>query len=463
MNSASIDLSRVSSDGKLTRFHLYLLLLTSLLTLLDGYDITAISFAAPELAKAWSIADKSAFSPVFASSLVGILIGAPLFGWFGDRYGRKPAVIVSCLIFGSLTLGMTVATSLDQLVILRLITGIGLGGLLPNASALNVEYAPARYRATMIIIMYIGTALGGAIPGAIAALLVPHHGWQILFLIGGILPIIGAAAIWLWLPESARYLAIKKQRNDEAVRSLNSPKAAQPSPSSQDPFAANGKESSSSVSFRMLFKGGLKMATPLLWLLFIANLMGYFFLMSWTPLLLAGSNVSIAKAAIALSIFQLGGIAGGLCIARPLDKWGPVPVIVFFIAAVPVIGSIGFVGSAGSELLLMLIIFFGGFFTLGIQLGLNAMSVMIYPTIVRSYGAGWALGIGRLGSILGPVLGGLLIAANLSIKSLYLVGAIPFAVGAIGAIALGVVSKRQFDGRILADADTASSNQASAG
>lgn len=213
----------------------------------------------------------------------------------------------------------------------------------------------------------------------------------------------------------------------------------------------------------MLFKDGLKMATPLLWLLFIANLMGYFFLMSWTPLLLAGSNVSIAKAAIALSIFQLGGIAGGLCIARPLDKWGPVPVIVFFIAAVPVIGSIGFVGSAGSELLLMLIIFFGGFFTLGIQLGLNAMSVMIYPTIVRSYGAGWALGIGRLGSILGPVLGGLLIAANLSIKSLYLVGAIPFAVGAIGAIALGVVSKRQFDGRILADADTASNNQASAG
>ena len=191
----------------------------------------------------------------------------------------------------------------------------------------------------------------------------------------------------------------------------------------------------------------------MLWLLFVANLMGYFFLLSWTPLLLVGSNIPIAKAAIALSVFQIGGIVGGLSIARPMDWWGLGPVIGFFVLAVPAIGSIGIVGSSGSELLLLLIVFLGGFFTLGIQLGLNAVCAMIYPTNVRSLGAGWALGVGRVGSIVGPLVGGILVSANLPIQTLYLYGAVPFAVGAVGAIGLGLVSKRRFGGRLLADAD----------
>jgi AAHS family 4-hydroxybenzoate transporter-like MFS transporter len=453
MSSAQINVSLAISEGRLTQFHLGLLVLTSSLTLLDGYDITAISFAAPELAKVWGITDKSAFAPVFAASLAGILIGAPILGWIGDRYGRRPTVVVSCLIFGIFALAMMFARSLGQLAILRLMTGIGLGGLLPNASALNAEYAPARYRATMIIIMYVGTAFGGALPGPVAAALVPDFGWQVLFFIGGALPIGGAIAAWLWLPESVKYLVIKGAQNGDVARLMNALRPHKPvSPS--DSFVVARAEHASRTSIGMLFQDGLKVATPLLWLLFVANLMGYFFLLSWTPLLLAGAKVSVAKAAIALSIFQFGGVIGGLCIARPIDRWGLVPVIVFFIAAVPVIGSIGVVGSMGSEPLLMFVIFFGGFFTLGIQLGLNAVCAMIYPTAVRSNGAGWALGIGRLGSIVGPILGGTLIAANLPIQTLYIVGAIPFAVGAAGALALGFVSRSLFDGRLLADTNT---------
>jgi AAHS family 4-hydroxybenzoate transporter-like MFS transporter len=439
--------------GKLTRFHFRLLALVSLLTLFDGYDITAISFAAPELAKAWNIADNSVFAPIFAASLVGMLIGAPAGGWIGDRYGRKPAVIVACLIFGTFTLATMFATSLSQLGVLRFFTGVGLGALLPNAGALNAEYAPTRHRATMIIIMYVGTALGGAIPGPVAAAFVPTYGWQVLFLIGGALPIAGAIAAWWWLPESIKYLVVRNIRTDEVARLLNSLGLRQ-RVSSMDTFVAGTAGRSTVLSIGMLFENGLKVATPLVWLLFVANLMGYFFLLSWTPLLLVGANVSLAKAAIAFSIFQLGGIVGGLCIARPIDRWGVAPVIAYFIAAVPVIGSIGFVAKAGSEPLLMLIIFFGGFFTLGIQLGINAICAMIYPTVVRSSGAGWAIGIGRVGSIVGPVFGGMLIAASLSIENLYLVGAIPFAIGAAAAIALGFVSRTQFDGRLLADTES---------
>jgi AAHS family 4-hydroxybenzoate transporter-like MFS transporter len=462
MGTVPIDVSRLTGEGKLTRFHVQLLLLTTLLTLLDGYDITAISFTAPELAKAWGVADRSAFAPVFAASLVGMLIGAPALGWVGDRFGRKPTIIFSCFVFGAFTLAMMWASSLQQMMALRFITGIGLGGLLPNASALNAEYAPSRHRATMIILMYVGTAFGGAMPGPIAALLIPAHGWQVLFLIGGALPIAGAIAAWIWLPESVKYLALKGSRNEEVANLVNRLGSGVRATAADAYVVGQTSGRASSVRVGVLFRGGLKAATPLLWLLFVANLMGYFFLLSWTPLLLVGSNIPVAKAAIALSVFQIGGIVGGLSIARPMDRWGLSPVIVFFVLAVPVVGAIGIVGSSGSELLLLLVVFFGGFLTLGIQLGLNAISAMIYPTNVRSLGAGWALGIGRLGSILGPLVGGALVAANLPIQSLYLYGAIPFAIGAIGTIGLGLVSTSQFGGKLLADADTARSEPAPA-
>jgi AAHS family 4-hydroxybenzoate transporter-like MFS transporter len=306
----------------------------------------------------------------------------------------------------------------------------------------------------MIILMYVGTALGGAIPGPIAALLVPVYGWQVLFLIGGVLPVVGAIVAWLWLPESVKYLVLKGGRNEEVARLVNR-LDPQIRASAADTFLVGGSERASGINVGMLFKGGLMVATPLLWLLFVANLMGYYFLLSWTPLLLVGANIPVAKAAIALSVFQLGGIVGGLFIARPMDRWGFSPVIGYFVLAVPVIGSIGIVGSSGSELLLLLIVFLGGFFALGIQLGLNAVCAMIYPTHVRSLGAGWALGVGRVGSIVGPLVGGILVSAKLPIQTLYLYGAIPFAVGAVGAIGLGLVSRRWFGGRLLADADTA--------
>jgi AAHS family 4-hydroxybenzoate transporter-like MFS transporter len=452
MSAASIDVSRLTGEGALTRFHWRLLGLTALLTLLDGYDITAISFAAPELAKAWGIADRSAFGSVFAASLAGMLIGAPALGWLGDRIGRKPVVVVSCLVFGVFTLAMTCASSLEQMMALRFITGIGMGGLLPNAAALNAEYAPGRHRATMIILMYVGTALGGAMPGPVAATLAPVYGWQVLFLIGGALPIAGAVAAALWLPESVKFLVLTGRRNEEVARLVNR-LAPRVRAQAADTFVVGRSEPAARASVGLLFAGGLKAATPLLWLLFVANLMGYYFLLSWTPLLLVGSNIPIAKAAIALSVFQIGGIVGGLSIARLMDRWGLAPVIGFFVLGVPVIGSIGIVGSSGSEPLLLLIVFFGGFFTLGIQLGLNAICTMIYPTSVRSLGAGWALGVGRVGSIVGPLIGGLLVAADLPIRTLYLVGAIPFALGAVAAIGLGFVSHKQFGGRLLADAD----------
>src|SRR5256714_3277261 len=200
MASAEVfDVSRFIDERKLTRFNASLVIWSFLIGLFEGYDISAFSYAATELIRTWGISNRSALGPVFSASLFGILIGSPLFGYLGDRYGRKFAVIASCLVFGAFTLAACWATGLQSLLTLRFFAGIGIGGLLPNLIALNAEYAPRRFRATLIILMFTGITFGGAVPGAISVWLAPHHGRQAVFARRGgpPIPLSPRPALWL--------------------------------------------------------------------------------------------------------------------------------------------------------------------------------------------------------------------------------------------------------------------------
>ena len=187
--------------------------------------------------------------------------------------------------------------------------------------------------------------------------------------------------------------------------------------------------------FRYLFEGKLAVMTPLLWTLFVLNLMAYFFLVSWMPTLLSSANIPVGQAALATTMLQVGGFLGSLAIALPLDRRGMLPIVALFVLSVPVIGSIGYV-ALQSPLYMMLIVTLAGFCTLGAQSGLNAITAILYPTPLRSTGAGAAFGIGRVGAILGPVIGGRLIDMHLPVQQLYMIAAIPFVLGAIAAAVL---------------------------
>jgi MFS transporter, AAHS family, 4-hydroxybenzoate transporter len=428
MAEDTIDVARFVDEQKFGAFHVKLLVLSFFIVLFDGYDIGAAPFAAPSWIKAWGIVDRAALAPVLAASLIGILFGAPILGFVGDVFGRKKAIIVSCLVFGGFTWAGAWADSLQAMWWLRFLAGVGIGGLLPNLIALNAEFAPRRLRASMIILMFTGITFGGSVPGAVAAWLVPHYGWPILFVIGGVAPIIMAVVAGLWLPESVKYLTVKG-RAAQVARVLT---AIQPSApvAPQTRFLLADERHATSFSPRLLFSDGLAAITPLLWLLFVLNLMGFYFLASWNPTLLASAKVSEGMAAIGTALFQIGGTIGGLTLSRPIDRRGFLPVTILFVIAVPVIAAIGYVGSISSALL-MLVLLLGGFCVLGLQFGLNAASAMIYPTAVRSNGSGWTFGIGRFGSIAGPYVGGYLIARHVAIEQLYLLAAIPFALGAV--------------------------------
>jgi AAHS family 4-hydroxybenzoate transporter-like MFS transporter len=184
-----------------------------------------------------------------------------------------------------------------------------------------------------------------------------------------------------------------------------------------------------------LFSGKLAVMTPLLWTLFVLNLMAYFFLVSWMPTLLSSASIPVSQAALATAMLQVGGFLGSLAIALPLDRRGMLPIVALFVLSVPVIGSIGYVAQQ-SSLTMMLIVTLAGFCTLGAQSGLNAISAILYPTALRSTGSGAAFGIGRVGAILGPIVGGRLIDMKLPVQDLYMIATIPFVIGAVVAFIL---------------------------
>ena len=189
--SATIDIDQLIDGQKIGRFNLMIVTWSFLAMLADGYEITAMAFAAPELVRIWGV-EMSAFGPVFSASLFGVLFGAPLLGWAGDRYGRRTAIISACIVCGIATLAMVLATSLHEMFVLRFVAGIGIGGLMPNTISLTSELSPGRYRAMLIVLMFTGITLGSGSPSVIAATLVPSYGWQVLSVIGGVFPLVVA-------------------------------------------------------------------------------------------------------------------------------------------------------------------------------------------------------------------------------------------------------------------------------
>jgi len=425
--SPVVQVSQLLDERGITGFHIQLIFWSVLIALFDGYDIAAIALAAPELVKAWGVS-RAALGPVLAASLVGILVGSILFGWIGDRFGRKNALIGSLLVFGIFTWIAAYATNLGQMSILRLIAGLGIGGVIPNMIAINIESAPRRSRATLGLIATGLVPLGGALPGFVSATLVPNHGWPILFLIGGIVPVVIAILAYFFMPESIKYMSIHEPSRPKLVRLLERIVPGYRVPEGAR-FVIEDERQAPGRNPKYLFSEGLAVITPLLWLLFALNLMGYFFLLSWTPTLLIAAKLPPATAALSSAALQVGGTVGTLVLLGWINRRQFLAIAILLLIAVPVVGSIGTIGLGASQGALLAASFAAGFCVLGVQSGINVCGALIYPTSLRALGSGWQLGIGRIGSIVGPLLGALFV--TLPVDKLYMWSATPFLAGAV--------------------------------
>ena len=420
-------------DGqRIGAFSLNLLFWSFLAMFSDGYEINAMSLAAPELRALWHIPD-AAFTWALSASSFGILLGAPLFGWLGDRLGRKPAILASLVVCSVTTALVALARNRDQIVILRCLAGVGIGGLMPNTIALNSEMSPLRRRATLVVLMFVGVTLGGSLPGLVARWLLPTYGWTVLFEVGGLLAVLSACGVWFCLPESVRFLAASNRRPAElraTARRMRPDLEIGPC----DTWSITRTPASNQPALRQLFAPGLRLVTPLLWVCFATALMSNYFLNSWLPLLGSASGLTRERVSTAAMLYNVGGAFGGVLMSVLMDRFGIAVSAVLFSLAVPSIALVGLTGMSGPALFPL--IFLSGLTVLGAQFGNNAAAGMTYPTEFRAKAVGWALAVGRFGSLLGQILGGALIHLHVSPRGLFLGAAAPMLCGAAAAVGL---------------------------
>jgi AAHS family 4-hydroxybenzoate transporter-like MFS transporter len=431
-DASSLDVAAFIDAQPVGAFQVKLLLTCATVLFLDGFDTTSIGYVAPALAKEWNIG-KSALGPVFSAGLFGLMIGALFFGPLADRIGRKKIIILSTLAFGIGTLITAFVNDVNTLLAIRFLTGLGLGGAMPNTIALTSEFSPHRRRATMVMIMFVGFSIGAALGGLLAAALIPQFGWRSVFVVGGAAPLVLVPILILRLPESVRFLALAGHTRERVAQllALVNAKAV----FAQGTRFVVGEPVLAGLPVRHLFQGGRTVPTLLLWVVFFMSLLDIYFLSNWLPTVLNDLGASIAEAAAIGSMLQVGGVVGTFALGSIIDRFSFRALALVYFIAVFAVGAIGQLGH--SAVLVTIAIFVAGFCIVGGQIAANALAAGFYPTSVRATGVGWALGVGRIGSIVGPLVGGVLLSLKWSAGEVFVAAAGAALCAALAAFSLG--------------------------
>lgn len=413
-------------------------LLCTLAQMFDGYDITSIGMAVPSLSAAWHIPG-AAFANTFVMSSVGIMVGALLSGPAGDRLGRKPILIASLACLTVSSLACVYATSIPQLIVWRFVTGIGIGGIMPATVALTSDYVPERLRAPIVMVIFTGNPLGGFLGGQAIAQLLPHFGWQVIFWIGGLLPLVLIPVMLFWLPESPRFLLARGRistRTERLLQTLNIEAAG-----TTGRPAAHVVDVATGNPVTALFRDGMAITTVLVWILYFANLLSIYLISYWLPTVLNLSGLAPADSVFAASLMSAGPLVSVFAMAPLARVFGPQRVLaVMLVTGVVVIGIVGLANPPHD--LLLLAIFLMGCCTVGSMTGINGMTAALYPARIRTTGMGWALGIGRLGGIGGPWLGGVLLVAGWPPRQIFLCACVTALIGTFCVVMLHIVKRR---------------------
>ncbi|MGI4940169.1 MAG: MFS transporter [Janthinobacterium lividum] len=425
--AGSVDIKAFIDARPISAFQWFLVAMCFLVVVADGMDVAIMGFVTPSILGEWDIS-RPAFGIVISAAPFGLVIGALVAGPSSDRFGRKVVLIASVLLFGLLTLATAYASSPIEMAGLRLLAGMGMGAAMPNATTLMSEYAPQRRRSLMITIMFTGFNLGSAAVGFAAGYLIPLHGWRSVLVLGGAVPLLLVPVLVLFLPESARLLALRGAEPGKIAATLG--RVTGHHFTGNETFVSTEPPLPTRKPIGVLFSRGYGATTVSLWITYFMGLLVIYLLTGWLPTIMKDAGLSIATAANVTAMFQIGGTVGAVVVGWAMDKGRPA----FVIAAaylcgglcVLLLSQVGVVSSA-----LAVLVFSVGFCMSGAQTGLNAFAPGCYPTVARATGVSWMLGIGRFGSIFGSAIGGALLGLGWGFSAILAILAIPAACAAV--------------------------------
>ena len=444
---ATFDVSAAIETQKLSGFTIRLVVVSWLVTFFDGFDMNVISFTSKQLEASFHLSHQM-LGQVFSIGIFGTLLAGFLFGYIGDRIGRRPAIIFATGAFSALTLALAFAWNYESLLALRFLNGLALGGAMPLIWALNMEYAPKRMRATIITVIMLGYGIGVMVAGPVARLILPRFDWPGVFILGGALSFVATLLLFFALPESLRFLTGRDGQHAAIHGILRRMKVAIPPMASPDEparFILTDEAPPTGKRFHlsMLFEGRLRWLTPLLWLSYFSSSISTFFLTSWGPLVLQDLGFSADHAAWVSSMNSLCSATGGVLLMRFTDRHGPIAIALLPLTAVPLLLTAGLAPVTLTQFIFLLIpisVFLGGS-----HYGITSIVSMFYPSPIRASGTGWCSGVAKIGSVLGPLIGGYVLATSLPVKMTYaLLAACPLVYG-VAVLMIGVIERRGRD------------------
>lgn len=425
--STTLDIRGFINERRMSAYQWTLVVLCFLIVAIDGMDVAIMGFVAPAILADWHVS-KPVFGAVMGAAPIGLAIGALVAGSSSDWFGRRKVLLGSVLGFGICSLLTAFATDPGQMSLLRLLAGLGLGAAMPNTSTLLTEYVPERSRSFIVATMFTGFNLGSGLIGFVAAYLLPRHGWQSVLVFGGALPLLMLPLLYALLPESARFMAVKGFHPEKIGKVLGRVCGARLE--GYQSFHSQEAAAVAKQPLALLFSSSYFARTLTLWVTYFMGLLVIYLTTSWLPTMMKDAGVPIERAAQVTAMFQLGGTIGAIAVGWAMDRVRPSLVIAlaYFIGSITLVMlGVGGVTSASIALIVCAV----GFFLSGAQTGLNAFAPGCYPTHARATGTSWMLGMGRLGSILGSSIGGVLLSQGWDFERIFIALAVPAVIAAL--------------------------------
>jgi AAHS family 4-hydroxybenzoate transporter-like MFS transporter len=432
MAAAKVDVIDLIDRHPVTGFQIGVLILCMLVAALDGFDTQAIGYTAPAIAAVIHL-PMPQFGQVGSAGLVGAAIGALSFGPFADLFGRKWFMIIAIIVFAIFSYMTAQSASLSELLTYRFCAGLGLGGATPAFLAMGAELAPKRLRDVFVTVLFASFPAGGLVGSLTSAWVIPAFGWQAVFYIGAVAPIVIAVILAIWLPESVRFLLARNIRQDEVRRTLERIMPGEVPAGAE--LIAPPDPARQGAPVKHLFTEGRTIPTLLLGVPFFMVFMVLVTVTFWTPAVLHSVGFSLSGAALIVGLNNLGSVIASAMSGWLVHRFGAFKILIpsFVIGGL----CLAWFGQATTSVVTLGVAsFLAGFFVGGTGTGLIAVAAGMYPTSIRSTGIGWGMGMGRVGQFFGPFLTGLLVGLGYQVGGIFYAAAVPCFIGALFLIFL---------------------------